>query len=103
MPPLFLAAGGFLGYIASGLVSRVLLSLGMGVVSFIGLGFVLDYAVGQFAAAVNQLPAALLQLAGLMKLDVAMNIIFGCISARYTLGTLNGVATKFQLDPSKYA
>lgn len=102
MPYIFKLALGFLVWAAAPLIGRILLSLGVGVVSFIGFGFVIDFMFNQITASISTLPAAVLQLAALMKLDVAINIIFGAVNARFANISLNGIVTRFQIDPAAY-
>jgi hypothetical protein len=102
MPRILLLLGGLLASLAASIVARVLISLGIGVVSYIGMGAVLDFMFGEITAAVNTLPATVLHLAALMKLDVAINIIMGAVNARLGMVSLNGIVSRFQIDPAKY-
>jgi len=103
MAPILLAAGGFLSFIAAGVVSRILLSLGIGVVSYVGMSIVTDYAFSQITSAFNDLPALLVHFAAVLKVDVAVNMIMGAVTARFGLFSLNGIVSRFQIDPSKFA
>lgn len=94
---------GALAMIAGSLVSRVLVSLGIAVVSYVGIGLVFDYAIAQVVASFNGLPVKALQMAALMQFDVAANIIIGAVNARLGLLTLNGLVSRFQINPAAYA
>ena len=103
MPAFLVTVFGALAIVAAPLIARIMLSLGIGVVSYIGMGVVLDYLFDQLITSFNTLPAQLLHLAALMKMDVAVNIIFGAVNARLGLMSLNGIVTRFSIDPSKYS
>lgn len=102
MPALLVWIGSLLVAALPFIITRVLISLGIGVVSYIGMGFVLDFLFGKLTAAVNGLPLDVLQLAGLIGLDDAINIIFGSVNARLGFISLNGIVSRFEIDPSKY-
>lgn len=73
-----------LGMVGS-VVGRILLSLGMSVVTIVGM----EYAIGSLKQAVvsgaNSLPADVLNLFLLAGGGVAINIIFGAVAFRVTL------------------
>src|SRR5689334_12438122 len=91
---------GILGWALPHLVARVLLSLGIGVVSYIGMGIVLDYVFDQGVQAFSGLPLQALQLAALCKVDVAMNIVTGAVNARLGMLSLNGIVSRFNINPA---
>lgn len=102
MPFLVAVVGGFIASFAGAFVARLFISLGIGVVSVIGMGVVIDFMIAQMVDSLTQLPATVLHLATLMKLDVAINIIIGSINARLGLVTLNGIVSRFQINPAAY-
>jgi len=103
MAPLAVTLAGVLTMVAGGLVSRVLISLGVGVASWIGMGIVLDYAFGHIVDSFNGLPGLLLHFAALLKIDIAVNMIMGAATARFGLFSMNGIVSRFQIDPTKFS
>lgn len=97
MPFLYSMAIGLLTFIASRIIAKVLLGLGIGIVSYIGMGVVVSYLMDQVTASFNLLWAPVLQMAALVKFDVAVNIIFGAINARLGLWTVGAALRKFQI------
>jgi hypothetical protein len=88
---------GVLTYIVAHLAARVLLGLGIGIVSYVGTALVLDYMVSNIVEGFNGLPLQVLQFAALIKFDVACNIIFGAINARLGLLSFDGILRRFQI------
>ncbi|MBP8170682.1 MAG: DUF2523 domain-containing protein [Pseudomonas sp.] len=80
-----LLVAGFLGSIVSGLLFRALASLGFAYVAYSGLTLLINntksYVVGLFSS----LPVEVAQILGLARVDVALNIIFAAIIARFVL------------------
>jgi hypothetical protein len=74
----------------SPLVGRVLVALGLSVVSVTGMNVVLDSLRTQFVAGMQTLPAAGLQLALLGGAGTAMGIIFGACATRLIILGANG-------------
>lgn len=92
---------GVLGMALSGMVTRIITGLGISVVTYAGAAIVTDYMVNQLVASLQSLPSQVIQIAGLMKLDVALNIIFGAVNARLGLITMDGFVRRFQLGPGQ--
>lgn len=92
-----LAIGGFIASIAGPVAVRVLLALGVGIATFTGL----DVAVGVLKETIQGdlagLPAVVIQFAGILRIDVAVNLIFGAITGRLALQGLSGAVSKFVL------
>ncbi len=92
--PLFLAAllGG-LSQAAGSLVGRVLVSLGVGYVTFSGINTLMTgvrtYAISQ----INSLPADAIILAGHMRVGVALSMIFSALVMRLALNGLTSLAS----------
>lgn len=87
--PIFVAAiGGMLLNIVGSLVGRVLVALGIGIVTFTGLNAALDalktQAIQQFAS----LPPEVFGMLGVMKVGVAISIVTSAIAARLLLDGL---------------
>ena len=97
MAPILLAAGGFVASIAGPIAVRVMLALGFGVATFTGLTVAVTYLKDTIITSVGGLSAVLVQFAGILRFDVAVNLIFGAIAARLALQGLSGVINKFVL------
>jgi len=87
--PVFIAAiGGMLINIVGSLVGRVLIALGMGVVTFTGVNAALDELKAQAIQSFAALPAEVLGMLSLMKVGVAISIVTSAIAARLLLDGL---------------
>lgn len=97
--PLWVAAlVGGLVQVAGTLVGRVLVSLGIGYVTFTGVDASLTWASGQFVSAMGGLPAASVQIAGLLKVGTCVSMLLSAVAARLLLaGLTSGAITKFAL------
>lgn len=93
--PLILALIGSLIRAVGPLVANVLLSLGIGFVSYTGINTMVDLAKNQIFNAISGLSPWAVQLVGILKLGTCLNIIFSAIAARLLLaGITNGTFTK---------
>ena len=96
MPLLIAALWGALLQIAGTLVGRVLLSLGIGYVTFTAVDTSIAWAKAQFLTGMSGLPAAAVGMAHTMKLGICVSMILSAITARLVLGglTAGGSLTK---------
>lgn len=101
LPTIAAFLAGVLGMAMSGLVTRIVTGLGISVATYAGAAITVDYMVSQLSGSLQALPSQLLAFAGLMKLDVALNIIFGAVNARMGLVSLDGIVRRFQLGPGQ--
>ena len=87
--PLFLASllGGLV-QVASSIVGRVLIALGIGYVSYSGLSALLDGLKSQVIGYLTGAPAQVVAIMGLLKVDVALSVIFSAYAARLILAGL---------------
>ena len=87
--PLFLAAllGGLV-QVAGSIVGRVLIALSIGYVSYSGLSALLDALRGQVIGYLTGAPAQVVAIMGLLKVDVALSVIFSAYAARLILAGL---------------
>ncbi len=84
--PLFVAAlWGALIQVAGTLVGRVLLSLGIGYVTFTAVDTSIIWAKDQFLSGLAGLPADAVGLASTMKVGVCVSMILSAITARLVL------------------
>jgi hypothetical protein len=84
--PLFLAAllGGLV-QAAGSIVGRVLIALGIGYVSYTGINALLTVIKAQVIAQLAGAPATIVSIMGLLKIDVAVSIIFSALAARLVI------------------
>lgn len=93
--PVFLAAlGGVLINIAATVAGRVLIALGIGVVSYTGLDFTLTFLKSQAVSSLTGLPSEVVGLISFMKVGVCISIITSAIAVRATLQGLTGGTVK---------
>ncbi|MBX9505111.1 DUF2523 domain-containing protein [Pseudomonas aeruginosa] len=87
--PLFVALFSFLSSVVGPLVAKVLISLGVGAVTYAGInlliGQVKTYAISQFGAVGSDVAAIM----GLAKFDVAVNIIFAAVVAKAVISGMD--------------
>ncbi len=85
---------GWLIEIAGTLVGKVLLSLGISYLSYKGLDAMVVAGKAQFMQSMGGLGATTVGLLGIMKVDVAVNMICSAIVGRLTLAGLTSGALK---------
>lgn len=89
--PVFVAAfGGMLLNLVGTLAGRVLVALGISVVTYTGLSASLDVIKGQAIGAFGALPADMMAIIGLLKVGVCISIVSSAITARLVLSGLTG-------------
>lgn len=102
--PAFLVAG-FWGTIASfvlgitaSVVGIIVRAIGFGLVTYAGLDALSDYGRDWILANFSGLPADMLQIMYLLKLDVGFKMVFAAMSAsivlRFTMNSVGGTATR---------
>lgn len=85
MPLIIAALWGALISIAGTLVGQVLLSLGIGYLTFTGVDLSIVWAKNQFLSGLTGIPAAAVGLAGVMKVGVCVSMLLSAVTARVTL------------------
>lgn len=94
--PMIIAAllGGLLQF-AGTMVGKVLVSLGVGYVTFTAVDTSVAWAKDSFFANVNLLPPMAVQLLGTLKVGQCVNMLFSALLARLTLnGMTSGTIKK---------
>ena len=76
------------------IVGRVLVALGVGVVTYTGVQFGIDSLLSNLDSAISGVPADILGLLGFMRVGEAINIIISAMSARMLLNGLHGDTIK---------
>lgn len=85
----------FLTTVLGPLVMRVLTSLGIGSISYIGINLMLDQIKGYVISSFGSAGADTLGLLGLARVDIAVNIVLSAVTARAVLsGMQSGVIKK---------
>lgn len=98
MPILLASLGGILLRLTGSLVGRVLLALGVSVLSFTGLDASLGWLKTQALSSLTGAPAGLVSLLAFLKVGVCINIIFSAILVRAALqGAVNGTYKRWVL------
>lgn len=80
--------------IASSLVGRVLIALGVAVVTTVGIGATVDFFENQFYSNIGQLPQTIIGMLALMKVGTAIGIYTGAIAGRLVISGLTGDTIK---------
>jgi len=93
--PVFIAAlVGGLVQAAGTLVGKVLISLGMGYVTYTGLDAGLTWVTAQIASGFGALGSATVQTLSAARVGVAVNIVLSAVAARLLLNGLTNGAVK---------
>lgn len=93
--PVFIAAlWGALIQIVGTLAGRVLVALGIGVVTYTGINASLEALKTQAIGALSGLPPELLGLLGLLKVGQCISIIMSATAARLLLNGMTGDTVK---------
>lgn len=94
MPALIPMIGGMLVWIASAVVARVLASLGLSVVTYVGISRTLDFLKELITQSMSQLPVTVVQLLALMKVGTCLSIMFSALFASMLLSGLGSDSFK---------
>ena len=93
--PLFIGALiGALIQAAGTLVGKVLLSLGIGYVTFTGVDTSITWARDQFFAGLSGMPSTALQLAGVLQVGTCVSIMTSALVVKLTLAGLTSGTLK---------
>lgn len=98
MMPIFVAIFSFLASALGPLVARVLVGLGIGTVAYAGISAMLSTLKSTLISTFNGAGGDILSVLGMLKFDVAVNIMFAAVTARFVLAGLNrasGTISKF--------
>jgi len=87
----FSAIFSFLGTIAGPLVKRVLAALGIGMLTFTGFQLSVNAAKSYVQSNFAGLPSDVIQILGLMKFDIAVNIVFAAVITRAVISGMDKV------------
>ena len=89
--PIFVAAiGGMLINLVGTLVGRVLVALGLSLVTYTGVTASLDAIKSQAISSFGALPPEMMAIIGMMKVGVCISIVTSAITARLVLNGLTG-------------
>jgi hypothetical protein len=87
--PVFIAAiGGMLINLVGTLVGRVLIALGMSVITYTGMSASLDMLKAQAISSFSALPPEVFSMLAAMRVGVAISIVTSAIAARMLLDGL---------------
>ncbi|MEF8685935.1 UNVERIFIED_CONTAM: DUF2523 domain-containing protein [Comamonas sp. A-3] len=96
MPVIIASLLGGLLNVAGSLVGRVLIALGLTVVSYTGVDTVLGKLKADAIAALMGLPPDLVAMLGYMKVGVCISIIASAVAVRMGLSGLGGVVKRLR-------
>lgn len=89
--PLLLQA---IGWVLVPLGWKLLRGLGFTAVAYVGITAAMDQAKNFVFSNIGSVPAAWLEVLGLLKIDVAINILFSAYVARAVLWGVNAAGSK---------
>ncbi|MDO6748527.1 DUF2523 domain-containing protein [Gilvimarinus sp. 1_MG-2023] len=102
-PAIFIPIGVFLASIIGPLVARVLLSLGVGVITYKGVDTMLQNLVTTVEGAWGGVGAKVVAVAHIAGVDQFMSIILSSITAAITLKLVSGAIKKLSFLPQTEA
>lgn len=85
---------GILLTVAGPILSRVLMGLGIGFVSYAGVDLVMNQIRDLFLANAAALPASAYQWLGILKIGTCLNILLSAMAIRAALAGMRGGAIK---------
>ncbi|MBA2675381.1 DUF2523 domain-containing protein [Ramlibacter sp.] len=89
--------GAFLWAVRKGLID-VLIGLGIGVATFVGIDAIIDKLKGELLNALSGLPVQMVAVLAYMKVGVALNIIISALVGRLALdGVKNGTFKSWRI------
>ena len=93
--PAFIAMilGGLLTIVGS-MVGRVLVSLGIGVVTYTGMSVLLNWLKAMSISYLSAVPGEVLGILGLLKVGVVISIIMSAVAAKLVLSGLTSGTVK---------
>lgn len=94
--PIFLAAllGGLVTA-AGSIVGRVLIALGISYVTYSGVSVLIDWIKAEIFVRLMGMNSTVLGIVGALQVDVAVNILFSAIAARFVVaGIASGSITR---------
>ena len=94
MPAFIAALMGALIQIVGSLVGRVLVALGLSVVTYTGMSVTLNWLKSQAVTAALGLPPDVIGMLSVMKVGTSISIIFSAMLARLVVTGLQGDAVK---------
>lgn len=97
MPAFVAAIGGMLLNLAGSMVFRVLVGLGLSVVTYTGVDTVLNQLKATTMETFQGMPVELVALLSYMKVGVALNIIFSAVAVRLALSSMASGVKRFRL------
>lgn len=103
MPAFLIPIGVWLASIMGPLVARVLLSLGVGVVTYKGVDSMLEGVKSEVQGAWSGVGADIVTIASMAGLDVFMNLVISAIIAAITLKLVSGAIKKLSFLPQTEA
>ena len=103
MPAILIPIGVFLASIIKPLVARVLLALGIGLVTYKGVDVMLENVVSAAQGAWDGVGANLVTIASMAGIDQVITIILSSITAAITLKLVSGAMTKIGSIPQTEA
>lgn len=87
----------FLASIVGPLAAKILTSLGIGAITYVGITALLSTVTSFLISNITGLPADVLALLGLCKADVMINIMLSAIPARAILSGMSSTGSKKSL------
>jgi hypothetical protein len=94
-----MGVGAFLLALVQPIIARILVALGMSIVTFTGMAVLMEQVTQAVQSAWGGLPGAILGLAGLAGLGEGLSIVFGAIATRVLIWQLTKSTRMLMSNP----
>jgi hypothetical protein len=95
MPAIFALLMGFLVNVAGSIAGRVMISLGVSLVTYTGINASLNFALDYISHSWSSLPAITLEILGTLRVSQDLAILTGAITAKLVLKGLSSDSLSF--------
>lgn len=94
MPLIFAAFGAFLARYMGSIIGTILVKLGVGVVSYVGIAVLVGDIMNNVISQFNGIASDVASIAGMMQLDTGINFILAAYTAKVSVIAANNVINK---------
>jgi len=100
MPWIVAVTVGLLAKALESLVGRILISLGVGMITATGIDLALSALKSQTVTALTGIPSSYAQLLGLAKVDVCCSMLMGAVISAFAVKYVGGAISRFVARPT---
>lgn len=97
MPALAALLIGALVQVVGTLITKMLLALGVGVVTYSGISVSLSYLTDWFMSSANSMPSAVVGILGVLKVGTSFKILTSAVTMKMTMSGVSQSVSRFKL------